>query len=104
MIILEDVYLQAFGIGAFEDEDDDVYTVDHMSNYDRVMGGPDKDKLHGWTAPKHRGTHILSYTCVLILEIQHKHYWYWQLCQGWSHFSEYLFVVFFRYLIYKQFS
>ncbi|KAI0236303.1 G patch domain-containing protein 1 [Lamellibrachia satsuma] len=46
---------QAFGIGAFEDEDDDIYTVDHLSNYDRVLGGPEKDKLHGWTAPRHRG-------------------------------------------------
>ena len=26
-----------------------------MSKYDFVMGGSEKDQLHGWTAPQHRG-------------------------------------------------
>ncbi|XP_033117559.1 G patch domain-containing protein 1-like [Anneissia japonica] len=32
------IFLQAFGVGAFEDQDDDIYTVDHMSNYDQFIG------------------------------------------------------------------
>ena len=43
--------MQAFGVGALEDDDDDIYHRDNMSNYDRVLGGED-DHLHGWTAPR----------------------------------------------------
>ncbi|XP_072013289.1 G patch domain-containing protein 1-like [Amphiura filiformis] len=46
---------EAFGIGAFEDADDDVYSSDHMSRYDRVLGGEEPgDGKYGWTAPKHQ--------------------------------------------------
>ncbi|KAM6980551.1 G patch domain-containing protein 1 [Aplochiton taeniatus] len=44
---------QAFGVGAMEDEDDDIYHRDVMSNYDTVLGGEEPgDGLYGWTAPK----------------------------------------------------
>ena len=33
---------QAFGVGAFEDEDEDVYSVDDLARYDRVLGGSDQ--------------------------------------------------------------
>ena len=47
---------QAFGVGALEDDDDDIYSLDHMSNYDRVIEEEDKrNQTHGWTAPKHTG-------------------------------------------------
>ena len=43
---------QAFGIGAFEDNDDDIYSNDNMTRYDRVLGGEEPgDGKHGWTAP-----------------------------------------------------
>ncbi|XP_052815350.1 G patch domain-containing protein 1-like [Mya arenaria] len=45
---------QGFGVGALEDEDDDVYGMDDMSKYDMTMGGEGDDKF-GWTAPTHRG-------------------------------------------------
>jgi len=30
---------QAFGVGALEEDDDDIYAMDDMSNYDRTLGG-----------------------------------------------------------------
>lgn len=48
---------QAFGVGAFEEEDDDIYGIESLSNYDREIGeGDDRKQLStfGWTAPKHR--------------------------------------------------
>lgn len=48
------IYLQGFGVGALEDEDDDIYSKDHMSNYDMTMEIEDTSNLHGWTAPKHK--------------------------------------------------
>ncbi|KAG7275811.1 hypothetical protein CRUP_016751 [Coryphaenoides rupestris] len=44
----------AFGVGALEDDDDEeVYHRDAMSNYDRVLGGEEPgDGLYGWTAPQ----------------------------------------------------
>ena len=65
---------QAFGIGALEEEeaDDDVYTRDDMSRYDFVMGGSDRDQLHGWTAPQHRGN-IFSQTTLTLPEKRCKH-------------------------------
>ena len=36
---------QAFGVGAFEDDDDDVYSLDDLSRYDRAIGGPEKERL-----------------------------------------------------------
>eukprot|EP00057_Strongylocentrotus_purpuratus_P002909 XP_003725500.2 PREDICTED: G patch domain-containing protein 1 [Strongylocentrotus purpuratus] len=45
----------AFGIGAFEDEEEsDVYSSDRMSNYDRVLGGEEEKqerRMYGWTGP-----------------------------------------------------
>lgn len=35
---------QAFGVGAFEDEDEDIYAKDDMSRYDFELGGPKKKK------------------------------------------------------------
>ena len=46
--------LQAFGVGALEEADDDIYSTDHMSNYDMTMEIEDTSNLHGWTAPKHK--------------------------------------------------
>ncbi|GAA6076159.1 G patch domain-containing protein 1 isoform X2, partial [Tachysurus ichikawai] len=44
---------QAFGVGAMEEEDDDIYHRDAMSNYDSVLGGEEPgDGLYGWTAPQ----------------------------------------------------
>ncbi|KAM9493532.1 G patch domain-containing protein 1 isoform 1-T3 [Clarias gariepinus] len=44
---------QAFGVGAMEEEDDDIYHRDAMSNYDVVLGGEEPgDGLYGWTAPQ----------------------------------------------------
>ncbi|XP_030232517.1 G patch domain-containing protein 1 isoform X1 [Gadus morhua] len=44
---------QAFGVGALEDEDEEVYHRDAMSNYDMVLGGEEPgDGLYGWTAPQ----------------------------------------------------
>ncbi|BFZ12862.1 hypothetical protein BsWGS_15901 [Bradybaena similaris] len=48
---------QAFGVGAFEEEDEDIYTVDNMSNYDITMQPDDDeaDSKFGWTAPRKHG-------------------------------------------------
>ncbi|XP_072947924.1 G patch domain-containing protein 1 homolog [Epargyreus clarus] len=35
---------QAFGVGAFEADDEDIYATEDMSHYDFTMGGPDKSK------------------------------------------------------------
>ncbi|KAM4744894.1 G patch domain-containing protein 1 [Anableps anableps] len=44
---------QAFGVGALEDEDEDVYHRDSMSRYDTVLGEEEPgDGLYGWTAPQ----------------------------------------------------
>ncbi|XP_061077918.1 G patch domain-containing protein 1 [Conger conger] len=44
---------QAFGVGALEEEDDDIYHRDALSNYDKVLGGEEPgDGLYGWTAPQ----------------------------------------------------
>ncbi|XP_058485374.1 G patch domain-containing protein 1 isoform X1 [Solea solea] len=44
---------QAFGVGALEDNDDDVYHKDSMTRYDTVLGGEEPgDGLYGWTAPQ----------------------------------------------------
>uniref|UniRef100_A0A3P9NRI7 G patch domain containing 1 n=1 Tax=Poecilia reticulata TaxID=8081 RepID=A0A3P9NRI7_POERE len=45
--------LQAFGVGALEDEDEDVYHRDSMSRYDTVLRDEEPgDGLYGWTAPQ----------------------------------------------------
>ncbi|KAK6185830.1 hypothetical protein SNE40_007977 [Patella caerulea] len=43
---------KGFGVGALEDDDDDIYGVDHLSNYDMSMDIEDDNHLSGWTAPK----------------------------------------------------
>ncbi|XP_073416956.1 G patch domain-containing protein 1 isoform X2 [Dendrobates tinctorius] len=44
---------QAFGVGAMEDEDDDIYSIDSLSKYDTVLQEEEAgDGLFGWTAPK----------------------------------------------------
>ncbi|CAB1448799.1 unnamed protein product [Pleuronectes platessa] len=44
---------QAFGVGALEDDDEDVYQRDSMSRYDTELGGEEPgDGLYGWTAPQ----------------------------------------------------
>ena len=50
------VCLQAFGVGAFEEADDNIYGVDHMSNYDIELGGDTSTGLHGWTGPPKENT------------------------------------------------
>ncbi|XP_053557515.1 G patch domain-containing protein 1 [Bombina bombina] len=44
---------QAFGVGALEDEDDDIYGTVSLSKYDTVVREEESgDGLFGWTAPK----------------------------------------------------
>ncbi|XP_002164808.4 G patch domain-containing protein 1 isoform X1 [Hydra vulgaris] len=44
---------QAFGVGVFEDEDDDIYSTDKISNYDVIMADEEDKINHGWSgAPK----------------------------------------------------
>ncbi|XP_031668501.1 G patch domain-containing protein 1 isoform X4 [Oncorhynchus kisutch] len=44
---------QGFGVGAMEDDDEDIYHRDIMSNYDTVLGGEEPGNgLYGWTAPQ----------------------------------------------------
>ncbi|XP_045887900.1 G patch domain-containing protein 1 isoform X2 [Micropterus dolomieu] len=44
---------QAFGVGALEDDDEDIYHRDSMSRYDTELGGEEPgDGLYGWTAPQ----------------------------------------------------
>ena len=47
---------QAFGVGAFEEADDNIYAVDHMSNYDIELGADTTTGLHGWTGPPKENT------------------------------------------------
>lgn len=45
--------LKAFGVGALEEEDDDIYALDTLSKYDTVLKDEEPgDGLYGWTAPK----------------------------------------------------
>lgn len=58
-------FLQAFGVGAFEDEDDDIYGVDSLSNYDISMSKEDENCNHGWSGgPKNeikKGQNFFAY-------------------------------------------
>ena len=49
--VLACLFMQAFGVGAFEEDDDDIYAVDHMSNYDAELTADRSSGLHGWTGP-----------------------------------------------------
>ncbi|GCC40454.1 hypothetical protein chiPu_0024347, partial [Chiloscyllium punctatum] len=43
----------AFGVGALEQEDDDIYARDTLSQYDTVLREEEpEDGLYGWTAPQ----------------------------------------------------
>ncbi|NWR51403.1 GPTC1 protein, partial [Regulus satrapa] len=43
---------QAFGVGALEEEDDDIYATDTLLKYDTVLKDEEPgDGLYGWTAP-----------------------------------------------------
>jgi len=58
--------LQAFGVGAFENEDDDIYGVESMANYDTILGDEPSDirkKNFGWTAPKHTSSKTQIFNC-----------------------------------------
>ncbi|XP_051884027.1 G patch domain-containing protein 1 isoform X2 [Pristis pectinata] len=44
---------QAFGVGALEEEDEDIYARDSLSRYDSVLKEEEPgDGLYGWTAPQ----------------------------------------------------
>ncbi|XP_069758060.1 G patch domain-containing protein 1 [Narcine bancroftii] len=44
---------QAFGVGALEEDDDDIYARDSLSRYDSVLREEEpEDGLFGWTAPQ----------------------------------------------------
>ncbi|XP_074067587.1 G patch domain-containing protein 1 isoform X2 [Macrotis lagotis] len=44
---------QAFGVGALEEEDDDIYATETLSKYDTILKDEEPgDGLYGWTAPK----------------------------------------------------
>ncbi|XP_074864957.1 G patch domain-containing protein 1 isoform X2 [Carettochelys insculpta] len=44
---------QAFGVGALEEEDEDIYATETLSKYDTVLKDEEPgDCLYGWTAPK----------------------------------------------------
>ncbi|KAM3828770.1 G patch domain-containing protein 1 [Vipera latastei] len=44
---------QAFGVGALEEEDEDIYAVESFSKYDTVLKDEEPgDGLYGWTAPR----------------------------------------------------
>ncbi|XP_053127014.1 G patch domain-containing protein 1 isoform X2 [Hemicordylus capensis] len=44
---------QAFGVGALEEEDDDIYATESLSRYDTVLKDEEPgDGLYGWTAPQ----------------------------------------------------
>ncbi|XP_054856734.1 G patch domain-containing protein 1 isoform X2 [Eublepharis macularius] len=48
---------QAFGVGALEEEDDDIYATESLSKYDTVLKDEEPgDGLYGWTAPKQYGS------------------------------------------------
>ncbi|XP_063168754.1 G patch domain-containing protein 1 [Candoia aspera] len=45
---------QAFGVGALEEEDDDIYAIESLSKYDTILKDEEPgDGLYGWTAPQH---------------------------------------------------
>ncbi|KAG8510033.1 G patch domain-containing protein 1, partial [Galemys pyrenaicus] len=44
---------QAFGVGALEEEDDDIYATETLAKYDTVLKDEEPgDGLYGWTAPR----------------------------------------------------
>ncbi len=71
--------LQAFGVGVLEEEDEDIYGVEHLSNYDMTMDTEDHNNQFGWTAPRlnrtgHHFNHalwhlIISTSCSMAPEL-----------------------------------
>lgn len=50
---LKPVFEKAFGVGALEEEDDDIYATETLSKYDTVLKDEEPgDGLYGWTAPR----------------------------------------------------
>lgn len=47
------MFLKAFGVGALEEEDDDIYATETLSKYDTILKDEEPgDGLYGWTAPR----------------------------------------------------
>lgn len=45
--------MKAFGVGALEEEDDDIYATETLSKYDTILKDEEPgDGLYGWTAPR----------------------------------------------------
>lgn len=74
MLLLATFDLQAFGVGALEDDDDEeVYHRDSMSRYDSVLGGEEPgDGLYGWTAPQQYTKKTGGYTSHTRLQLARK--------------------------------
>lgn len=52
-MLFETLFSKAFGVGALEEEDDDIYATETLSKYDTVLKDEEPgDGLYGWTAPK----------------------------------------------------
>jgi len=51
-------------VGALENEDEDIYGMESMANYDTVLGDEPVEgdrKTFGWTAPKHAPGLLLTF-------------------------------------------
>lgn len=48
---------QAFGVGVFEDEDDDIYGHDALSNYDLTMADEETNHTYGWSGETKKHTY-----------------------------------------------
>ncbi|KAM8982998.1 G patch domain-containing protein 1 isoform 1-T1 [Ara ararauna] len=63
---------QAFGVGALEEEDDDIYATETLSKYDTVLKDEEPgDGFYGWTAPKQykankRSEREVKYTGIIL--------------------------------------
>lgn len=57
-------------MGAFENEDEDIYGVESMANYDTVLSDEPaafgQRKNFGWTAPKHISGYLTRF-CLFLL-------------------------------------
>lgn len=61
--------LQAFGVGAFEEEDENVYCMDDMSDYDFAMSSEkESNRLHnlGWTGPPKKDKSKGDFACFAV--------------------------------------
>ncbi|KAH9490971.1 G patch domain-containing protein 1 [Bulinus truncatus] len=56
---------EAFGVGVFEEEDENIYAIDSLSNYDLTMKlDEEEDNKFGWTAPRQHGKQSVPVTYV----------------------------------------